>query len=485
MATSTVNSLTYDLLRKAVVGDAAAIRLVMRLEPAGGPQDKVFPPTYAGAVYASERRRVNGTEVDAVLLDSVQSQANRLELALLEAYDSNEFKFPLISVSFDPTLLPGGRITALEAPHRIADAIFRDSVTAQGLPFRAQPKAGGAKDKSKTSKEGERFATASVRNASPLFELCPTALIFGVWDSTGAAGGLGNKFARSIVSEIVAINAVPGIRTSSRIDPLGIEKCDLYEDEKGDWTSNPSLAKRQKDDKGVVLKDKDGNELLVPFRRKKADKGKPSEINHGNVTPDLARYQDNAATPDLMRREEISFNYAVGMRDRDVSGRSFIKTEAPTVRKGEIASGGVTMSHAIQTTVLSLAGLRRLRFPEEGKPADFEKDQARNNAARTVLAALALAAVVYQKKQQGYDLRSRCVLVPADNAPFEIITTSTDTTKFSLTTDEAKAIFDEAVKAAVAAGFAWETKPLELTPKPALVELVKRSRDLVEVEENQ
>lgn len=475
--------LTFEKLRDAVVGDAAAIRLIMRLEPAGGPQDKVFPPTYAGAVYASERRRVNGAEVDAVVLDSVQSQANRLELALLEAYDLKELKFPLISVSFDPSLVPGGRITALEAPHRIADAIFRDSVTAEGLPFRPQLKAGGAKDKVKTSKEGERFASASVRNATPLFELCPTALIFGVWDSTGAQGGLGNKFARTIVSEIVAINAVAGVRTSSRIDPLGIEKCDLYEDENGDWTNNPALAKRQKDEKGAVLKDKDGNEMLVLFKRKKADKGKPSEINHGNVTPDLARYGDNASTPDLMKREEITFNYAVGMRDGDVSGRNFMKSESPTVRKGEIAPGGVTMSHAVQTTVLSLAGLRRLRFPIEGKEFDPQKDLPRNNAARSVLAALALAAVVYQKEQQGYDLRSRCVLIPADKAAFEIIRTSTDTMKFSLTTHQAKNIFDEAVKAAVAAGFEWQTNPLELTPKPALVELVKRSRELVEVEE--
>src|SRR5207253_11132776 len=173
-------------------------------------------------------------EVPCGLLDSVQSQANRLEQALLEAYRAGRLTFPLLSVDFSTDVPEIGEITALDAPHRIADAIFRDS-TLNGKPFRPQPKAGGKKDASPISDEGKRFAEANLRNATPLFELCPTALIFGVWDSTGAAGGLGNKFARALVSEIVGVNAVPGVRTSSRIDPLGIEKGEIYEGAQGDW----------------------------------------------------------------------------------------------------------------------------------------------------------------------------------------------------------------------------------------------------------
>src|SRR5437763_7884681 len=87
MSTRSVPSLTFDQLRAAVTGSAAAFRLVQHLQPAGGPSDKVFPPTYAGAVYAVEQRRVGNETIDVVLLDSVQSQANRLELALQQAYD--------------------------------------------------------------------------------------------------------------------------------------------------------------------------------------------------------------------------------------------------------------------------------------------------------------------------------------------------------------------------------------------------------------
>jgi hypothetical protein len=68
------DTLTLDLLRNAVK-TAAAFRCRRRLQPAGGEGDKVFPPTFAGAVYAIEKRRVPGREgaVQCVLLDSVQS----------------------------------------------------------------------------------------------------------------------------------------------------------------------------------------------------------------------------------------------------------------------------------------------------------------------------------------------------------------------------------------------------------------------------
>ncbi|MGD8937351.1 MAG: type I-U CRISPR-associated protein Cas7 [Thiogranum sp.] len=82
--------LSLEILQQSLAGNAAAYRCRRRLQPAGGEGDKVFPPTFAGAVYAIEQRRVPGREVPVtcVLLDSVQSQANRMELALQEAVDA-------------------------------------------------------------------------------------------------------------------------------------------------------------------------------------------------------------------------------------------------------------------------------------------------------------------------------------------------------------------------------------------------------------
>src|SRR5581483_2391536 len=209
--TETTPALELKHLKDAIEGSAAAFRCRRRLQPAGGEGDKVFPPTFAGAVYAIEQRRVPGREgsVTCVLLDSVQSQANRMELALQEAIDAGKITMPLLVVDFsehyDPKLDKDaadkadklidalGKVTSLQVPHRLADAILRDS-DLDGVAFRK-------------SDRGRALNQVSLANATPLLELCPTALVFGMWDSTGPKGGLGPKFERAMVSEIVGVGA--------------------------------------------------------------------------------------------------------------------------------------------------------------------------------------------------------------------------------------------------------------------------------------
>lgn len=225
-----MDTLSLQELHDAIAGDAAAFRCRRRLQPGGGAGDKVFPPTFAGSVYATEKRRIPGQEkaVDCVLLDSVQSQANRMELALQEATNSGHIKLPILEVDFtehDPTgdlesdkesgrLIDSiGKITSLQVPHRLADAILRDSEL-DGEPFRK-------------SQKGKQISRASLSNATPIFELCPTALLFGMWDSTGPNGALGAKFERAIVSEVVGLGAEiheDHRNRGVRRDPLGIRK---------------------------------------------------------------------------------------------------------------------------------------------------------------------------------------------------------------------------------------------------------------------
>jgi CRISPR-associated protein Csb1 len=228
-------TLDADGLRQLVSGDAVAIRGTATLEPAGGPGDKIFPPTHAitdkkkeepGAKYAFETRRIGGQNVECVLIDSVQSQANRMEEALQALWEDRKIALPVVSVDFSAVAPEVGRVTSLTAPHRIADALLRDSLLG-GQLFRL-------------SEIGKSFTDASTRNATALFKVCPTGLVFGLWDSTGPKGGLGAKFQRALVSEIVGTNASRGSKTESRIDPLNILKkaADIYEAE-GDerWTS--------------------------------------------------------------------------------------------------------------------------------------------------------------------------------------------------------------------------------------------------------
>src|SRR5574341_675815 len=298
---SQASSLRFEDLKAAITGSAAAFRCRRRLQPGGGEGDKVFPPTFAGAVYAVEQRRMPGREqaVTCILLDSVQSQANRMELVLQEALDAGKIKIPVFIVDFtehDPSenvkadekdgrLIDAiGRITSLQAPHRLADAILRDSQS-DGIAFRK-------------SSIGKALNTVSLSNATPLFNLCPTALVFGMWDSTGPKGGLGPKFERAIVSEIVGIGAEVGdLLRGVRRDPLEIRA---------------AVKILKEPDKSWIVAQKDAKEAV-----------NPSDVVHSSIP-----------FPKSRDRKTEENNYS-----------------------------GVTIEYAEQVTTLSLICLRRLRFP--------------------------------------------------------------------------------------------------------------------------
>jgi CRISPR-associated protein Csb1 len=140
-----------------------------------------------------------------------------------------------------------------------------------------------------------------------------------------------------------------------------------------------------------------------------------------------------------------------------------------------IADGGVTVERAVQTTVLSLPALRRLRFPKAvGERSKPDTDQA----ARTVLAAIGLCAAVLTR-EQGCDLRSRCLLFPTQPIEWELLDKPGDEpTRFSLSGAEAIALLNEAVTAAKKSGLPWSDKEIVLKPSPELGALVRKSQEL-------
>lgn len=323
-------TLKLEELQKAV-NTAAAFRCRRRLQPAGGEGDKVFPPTFAGAVYAVEQRRVKGREqpVTCVLLDSVQSQANRMELALQDALDAKAIKIPVLEVDFtkqgptgdvDDDTKAGrlidavGKLTSLQLPHRLADAILRDSQIG-GKNFRKSDK-------------GKALNSVSLANATAIFELCPTALVFGMWDSTGPKGGLGPKFERAMVSEIVGIGAEVGdLVRGVRRDPLEIRaavKVLKNEADKSWSIAEPPTAK------GAT---------------------EPSKVNHSSVP--FPKHRDG-------KTDDNSYS-------------------------------GVTIEYAEQVTTLSLICLRRLRFPSASAAKPESDAAARTVLAALGLCAATLA----------------------------------------------------------------------------------------------
>lgn len=418
-------NLTYQELRELVNNNAVAIRGRAELEPAGRPSDKVFPPSHVvdkgetnrGAKYAFETRRRDQSDVCCVLLDSVQSQANRMEEALQALWTERKLNLPVIEVDLSAVAPELGPVTTLTAPHRVADALLRDSMIDGTTFFRM-------------SELGKSFTDASPRNAGPLFKICPTALVFGLWDSTGPKGGLGAKFARVLTSEIVGIGAKPGVKTESRIDPAQMVNAAavIYRQRRESESEQLTWTHQEEDaEKGKV-----GNseELLKWGAKRKKDRtwqqgeGKLTTANHSNIPPKL-----------------------------------------------ETLAGGVTIDHAEHTVVLSLAGLRRLSFKDGGAEA------------RTVLAALALVAVL-AAEHRGHDLRSRCMLVPRRGKAltFEIVARDGATNLLTIDLEYAIKLYDEAVSK-LPDSLKFEKpagEPLaKLIPSGKLQYLIKKSRELV------
>ena len=407
-----MTQLTFGRLRDAVAGDAVALRSRLTLRPAGGEGDKVFPPSYAvdGSAehkYVVEERQVGSSDrvSTTVLLDSVASQANRAELALLEGWERGELVFPVPYVDFsgDGGATDYEKLTVLEAPHRIADAIFRDSLLGDTL-FRL-------------SDIGRAITDATPRNATSLFRYSPTSLLFGMWDSTGPKGGLGARFQRAYVSEIVGFDAAVGKKVGSRIDPLQIER--VAPDDRLHNSANPDEVWTEDPDRAE--KDKRGKPVPASRAGTSGEAGQPSKINHGNIVPSI-----------------------------------------------DAQAGGVTVSSARQTTVLSFAALRRLRC--KGYPREAE------TAAHTALAALGVAAMAYQYEMD-FDLRSRCLLLPAHPPALELLGRDGSSAEV-VEVDRASSarILREAAEQATAAGIGWMADEIRLEPAPKLLELIRRSR---------
>jgi CRISPR-associated protein Csb1 len=280
---------------------AQALRSSVSLQPIDGSGGRIFPPTYPSS---DEQARRTGQKFShvvermaegklRVLVDSVASQANRQEAALVAARNGRRIDFADIYVDFSGAATDIPRLSATEMPHRLSDAILRDSEI-DGVPFGK-------------SEIGRQILSVTSSNLTPMIETSPTSLVFGCWFSQH---GLARQFRlqRSTTSEIWADNAVLGRAVGSRIDPLGIEKLKLFEDADGEWTALESKA------------------VQIKGKAKEHQRKRPSEVNHGNIAPTI-REQGITA-------ENIALKWALplaavrrlkfGGGKRDAAGQSYI-----------------------------------------------------------------------------------------------------------------------------------------------------------------
>jgi CRISPR-associated protein Csb1 len=186
-------------------GGPSALVLKEYLQPAAGPGDVIFPPTFAGVGYV-----VDGEgEKSVCLIDSVGSQANRLE----PVFKNPKYRglVPQIEIRVKSRV-----VNLLDLGHRAADALARSTSLAAELQA--------------------AFTECADGSAARLAKIAPTTLVFGAWDSRGSQAKVPRLIASTIRASNVAelrrgaqyfsalekdeIEELMGVDTQKQKDPL-------------------------------------------------------------------------------------------------------------------------------------------------------------------------------------------------------------------------------------------------------------------------
>ena len=203
------------LLDACSPGGASVLTSITSLQPAAGPHASVAPAKFVSgskSVFAYERRFWNGEAVTAVLIDSKQSQNNRLEAAVSAAIADEDpvlTRTPRIELRFED----GQVYSDLDLPHRAFDGQIRAG-TINGEPVTSV-------------EEYRKLRDATVNHARPLLEHSPMTLLLGGWDASRKSHQ--GRYRSILVGEIIGIladqdggaEANQSKRGGARIDPLG------------------------------------------------------------------------------------------------------------------------------------------------------------------------------------------------------------------------------------------------------------------------
>ena len=204
---------------------AAALVITEHLMPVEGRDGVLFPATFAsgdgfpgGYNIDTFGEKHNGSDhqTNVCLIDSVGSQANRLEpLFMQEKY---RHLVPQVVIQ------AGEReVNILEAGHRAGDALVRCSSLQQEFQ--------------------DAFKSLLAGTAEPLARLAPTSLVFGVWDSRDTQA----KLPRLVASTIRTFNVQELTRGAVYVPPLDYSEMDVFSEEekaKAEGNNKSPLAQR-------------------------------------------------------------------------------------------------------------------------------------------------------------------------------------------------------------------------------------------------
>ena len=188
-----------------------ALHFLQHLVPVEGHGAPFFPPTFAMDEKYNIDTLADGSRV--ALIDSVGSQANRMEPLFLEAPFAD--LVPQVAIRYGDA--SHQVVSLLQAGHRLGDAVVRCTELA-GEAQRA-------------------FLAAGRGDAEPLARLAPTSLVFGAWDSRDT----GVKLPR-IVQSVIRAWDVSRLSRSAQFNPaIDYSQLDLV-------GSEESMKKAEKDE---------------------------------------------------------------------------------------------------------------------------------------------------------------------------------------------------------------------------------------------
>lgn len=280
-----------DLLAASSPGGASCLTSVTELRPAAGAHASVAPAKFATTrplgTYAYETRYddVDGAARHVVVIDSKQSQLNRVEQALCAAIrDGHDVlaRLPRLTVSYSH----GGNkveLSDLELPHRAFDGHLRAG-TVDGQPVTQHEAYRGIRD-------------AHPGAARALLDASPVSLVFGSWDSSRAARQ--GRWRSVLVGEIVGFCDKPDepeLKGGARIDPLGM-KVELT------GKALKELADRQRSELSRGTYDKVVKSAATATGDKRA---KASPVGLGGIPPTLEALA-GVACQRIVRSHVLSF----------------------------------------------------------------------------------------------------------------------------------------------------------------------------------
>lgn len=228
MTLPTCENKNFDTFDTWATDPKGPVALVLRqkMQPVEGPGGIVFPPTYADIDYNIDETPEG---VKSATIDSVGSQANRIEPIFRAGPDTSDPRIPELVPQIDIAYPIKGSdelrtLSIFEVGHRLGDAIIRST----GLAEEAH----------------KAFDRLNVRgDAEAIARLAPTSLVFGVWDSRDTQAKLPRLLQSVIRAEDIAC-----LTRSAQYNPaIDYSAADAFSDkekEKAEGSTKNPLAQK-------------------------------------------------------------------------------------------------------------------------------------------------------------------------------------------------------------------------------------------------